>query len=154
MRGTPMRRRWRTPPTRIIPAHAGNTRQSATSHKCSCGSSPRMRGTLSGVIQALVPVRIIPAHAGNTLHASMRFARIWDHPRACGEHMAFCLISVMRMGSSPRMRGTPDGIRVWNCGLGIIPAHAGNTITYTSFGILLGDHPRACGEHSVLTRGY
>ena len=50
-------------------------------------------------------------------------------------------------GSSPRVRGTlaldagekHDG--------GIIPACAGNTVSVEIEGVIVGDHPRVCGEH-------
>ena len=32
---------------------------------------------------------------------------------------------------------------------GIIPAYAGNTIRLRSRRLLLGDHPRVCGEHEI-----
>ena len=71
---------------RIIPAHAGQTRMwagrscLAPDHPRACGanlrtgipasvnagSSPRMRGKLSGDEHAVWPGRIIPAHAGQT----------------------------------------------------------------------------------------
>ena len=70
----------------IIPAHAGNTNQTAfwasevKDHPRACGehagekapqlvhegSSPRMRGTRTRNLDIVPPSRIIPAHAGNT----------------------------------------------------------------------------------------
>ena len=53
-----------------------------------------------------------------------------DHPRVCGEHWRLNVICTTELGSSPRMRGTPnDG-----------PANAPAD----------GDHPRVCGEHRML----
>ena len=65
MRGTPIQVARRGQRGRIIPAHAGNSNQSA-------GHPPR-------------PERIIPAHAGNSRSRSLRKTERSDHPRACGE---------------------------------------------------------------------
>ena len=55
---------------------------------------------------------------------------------------------IVRWGSSPRMRGTHAGVWVDDSQVGIIPAHAGNTANHWLTPDMLGDHPRACGEHS------
>ena len=91
----------------IIPAYAGNTcwwsacLQAAGDHPRVCGehnptvesatgstgSSPRMRGTRSGLVRGSVPSGIIPAYAGNTLPPGATRRQSWDHPRVCGEHL-------------------------------------------------------------------
>ena len=86
-----------------------------------------MRGTLESLSGGFPVGGIIPAYAGNTgLHLTFRRFR-WDHPRVCGEHRIFFLLTLCQWGSSPRMRGT----RMWGSGdnmtNGIIPAYAGNT---------------------------
>ncbi len=53
------------------------------------------------------------------------------------------------MGSSPRLRGTPNGGRAQGVVGGIIPALAGNTTRSGSNRRLPWDHPRACGEHNL-----
>ena len=152
----------------IIPAHAGNTATqvaAATSYRdhpracgehpsskwiwaASRGSSPRMRGTLKGSALARPNAGIIPAHAGNTQPAPA-FHRPWrDHPRACGEHNSLADFSSKASGSSPRMRGTLVCARADLSRLGIIPAHAGNTLPEVLLKPAHGDHPRACGEHT------
>ena len=45
------------------------------------------------------------------------------------------------------MRGTPHTHNISIPSLGIIPAHAGNTLQICGPGCLAWDHPRACGEH-------
>ena len=45
------------------------------------------------------------------------------------------------------MRGTPNIIATAIVGLGIIPAHAGNTVGFPPMVRHNRDHPRACGEH-------
>ena len=116
----------------IIPAHAGNTPPIRVGTRRQLGSSPRMRGTLA-VCKGLTGVAgIIPAHAGNTMERWSLLQHSWDHPRACGEHFSQGTRDVFTEGSSPRMRGTHDDIADCHTGLGIIPAHAGNTASTTS----------------------
>ncbi len=107
MRGTPSSRGFAAGAAGIIPAHAGNTYRGVSrpwifgDHPRACGehtfssepdkvyrgSSPRMRGTLVPVRTAIHMHGIIPAHAGNTSFGRESTTRIWDHPRACGEHV-------------------------------------------------------------------
>ena len=131
----------------IIPAYAGNTRthtvvkEGSRDHPRVCGehvymtnpdlldpgSSPRMRGTRGVVSTCLLYVGIIPAYAGNTYPHSDHVTRPRDHPRVCGEHMNVASPSGNTLGSSPRMRGTPDSSNLSFFSVGIIPAYAGNT---------------------------
>ncbi|CAB1368096.1 protein of unknown function [Denitratisoma oestradiolicum] len=86
MRGTLPGASPESPPTRFIPAHAGNTGVESSEcaakavHPRACGeherisaaamsasgSSPRMRGTLLLGLFLSATHRFIPAHAGNT----------------------------------------------------------------------------------------
>ena len=52
-------------------------------------------------------------------------------------------------GSSPRMRGKPDGVEVALGERGLIPAHAGKTQSVLGRDSYSPAHPRACGENSV-----
>ena len=56
------------------------------------------------------------------------------------------------MGSSPRVRGTQDGIPIVLVRLGIIPACAGNTTQQAACLHSTRDHPRVCGEHNPSCR--
>ena len=147
MRGTPLLRMLLIVVAGIIPADAGNTTWATSGsmttrdHPRGCGehrprsglpkrgqgSSPRMRGTPSGVTSHPEPIGIIPADAGNTCHPHPHRVSAGDHPRGCGEHR-------------PSMCRRPAPIR-------IIPADAGNT-TAAAMGLTADrDHPRGCGEH-------
>ena len=170
MRGTPYESDMRSHRTRIIPAHAGNTRYQACTwrstgdHPRACGehkgldertatyegSSPRMRGTRVVKFTEAVDLGIIPAHAGNTPPLLPRTSVRRDHPRACGEHLMPGPMVGSLLGSSPRMRGTQLRQHLVRMPAGIIPAHAGNTVKKTVTAAIYGDHPRACGEHSLL----
>ena len=137
----------------IIPACAGNTTTSATvafgsrDHPRVCGehapplaclfdargSSPRVRGTHGRHVQNRTLAGIIPACAGNTPAKAASPSRNRDHPRVCGEHELPELRQAAIRGSSPRVRGTPDGRRKSVEDMGIIPACAGNTVRWMSW---------------------
>ena len=111
------------------------------------GSSPRMRGSRRADCGNHQARGIIPAHAGLThIFVSSHFI-LRDHPRACGAHLMAPRLSMRRLGSSPRMRGSHErslrlrGLRR------IIPAHAGLTALSLPAFRMLRDHPRACGAH-------
>ena len=131
----------------IIPACAGNTcgrsytYRLARDHPRVCGehqtevvherlpqgSSPRVRGTRVQGRAVGLGRGIIPACAGNTKPKSSTNACRRDHPRVCGEHLAFLVRVAAARGSSPRVRGTPCYRRRGSDRNGIIPACAGNT---------------------------
>ena len=152
----------------IIPALAGNTYgkprtpSAAGDHPRACGehkgykfrrskgmgSSPRLRGTRDRSTGRHSHGGIIPALAGNTDYTLLFIAAFWDHPRACGEHWWLCFHALIILGSSPRLRGTPDRHTPTPLYEGIIPALAGNTRKDKYAYADLRDHPRACGEHA------
>ena len=70
-----------------------------------------------------------------------------DHPRGCGEHKPVHQLFCGDIGSSPRMRGTHNGIKEFVAIPRIIPADAGNTCGKGSRLAVRVDHPRGCGEH-------
>ena len=166
MRGTLVEKTKGSQCYRIIPAHAGNSLIvlhlffAVADHPRACGeltlnmvpvvgplgSSPRMRGTPPPPSCRRDASRIIPAHAGNSGRREVRWYRLPDHPRACGELRALPSMIASVIGSSPRMRGTrfllPSRVQPFR----IIPAHAGNSRMGACRSAGLSDHPRACGE--------
>ena len=131
----------------IIPAHAGITKRSSggrtstSDHPRACGdhhgvdalsalsagSSPRMRGSRVWCSQGYSLQRIIPAHAGITCCIGICCGGTRDHPRACGDHHCTFALRFCSAGSSPRMRGSRQNLRLRGNQLRIIPAHAGIT---------------------------
>ena len=108
-----------------------------------------MRGTPgAAALNALYP-GIIPACAGNTSTTRARRCRPRDHPRVCGEHAHVRAVEAADEGSSPRVRGTPGMAEAGQAHHGIIPACAGNTISFNENGFYDRDHPRVCGEHRI-----
>ena len=121
------RRRFREWPgrTRLIPAHAGKTRQcppwfpDRTAHPRSRGeneyvptngdvlegSSPLTRGKL--VVNAVITwwLRLIPAHAGKTSPSTASASSTPAHPRSRGENLPRSQIERPIRGSSPLTRG-------------------------------------------------
>ena len=117
------------------------------------GSSPRMRGTHLPIHPRAFSCGIIPAYAGNTWKAANGIHALTDHPRVCGEHTLVRSCQRSTVGSSPRMRGTPDLLRELVDDLRIIPAYAGNTVIWFPFYFPNRDHPRVCGEHVLCLTG-
>ena len=169
MRGKPHCFRCRPYSPRIIPAHAGQTRQTLhiecglEDHPRACGanstkynarhmptgSSPRMRGKPLRFLVFDPCGRIIPAHAGQTTIFSFNSARWSDHPRACGANGVWGVFNIRGHGSSPRMRGKPAVIYPRLGARRIIPAHAGQTEKSHQKQWFAPDHPRACGANSA-----
>ena len=115
------------------------------------GSSPRMRGAHHTGSQAGLIHGIIPADAGSTSDSLRAWTLTRDHPRGCGEHAGRKGNKVLRQGSSPRMRVAQFLTRLIHRIMRIIPADAGSTPVEL---LPIGppeDHPRGCGEHSVMS---
>ena len=152
---------------RFIPAPAGNTAARPVTayaravHPRACGehqgmgsgvghlvgSSPRLRGTRDRLRQEATMARFIPAPAGNTIRRARPLSMDSVHPRACGEHRVKTGDGDADGGSSPRLRGTPGGVRARAHVRRFIPAPAGNTMRARVRISRLAVHPRACGEH-------
>ena len=135
----------------IIPADAGSTQDESPAgaepedHPRGCGehrpppysnaalwgSSPRMRGAHQDNAQCSIVSGIIPADAGSTHRSDSRPDHQEDHPRGCGEHLKPFQDGFPKGGSSPRMRGALTRQAKAGESLGIIPADAGSTESYT-----------------------
>ena len=116
------------------------------------GSSPRMRGAPGRLAWPRPGRRIIPADAGSTLAEHHSQCGAWDHPRGCGEHGHGRHQARRRRGSSPRMRGAQAAKSSRNTVIRIIPADAGSTKPRTTRNGPSRDHPRGCGEHTLIDR--
>ena len=109
-----------------------------------------MRGKLALGGRRPLRAGITPAHAGKTPYIQQSWAGLQDHPRACGENLAPGAIDYAIRGSPPRMRGKPCCKCFCTRCLRITPAHAGKTKSEYSGKWHKWDHPRACGENSLL----
>ena len=145
--------------TRCLPAHMRAHPRSRGEHPSPLhsaahtpGSSPLARGTPVEGWRALDADGLIPARAGNTIKESVAPRGTGAHPRSRGEHMRLNLTDTVNVGSSPLARGTRphDGPSPRIDGL--IPARAGNTITWLGGKPAAGAHPRSRGEHLARMR--
>ena len=93
---------------------------------------------------------ITPAYAGKRLCLSLSFAPLWDHPRVCGEKAYSLVINGSEWGSPPRMRGKGTKRCSSRRGGRITPAYAGKSKRIAPSSVLFGDHPRVCGEKTLL----
>ena len=154
---------------RLIPAHAGKTPQSDAQHQsCSAhprsrgenldapdraintnGSSPLTRGKLPPVPVGRGRAGLIPAHAGKTPPWLGVTSWCTAHPRSRGENPDGRLRGGFRFGSSPLTRGKRRAARLHDRLGGLIPAHAGKTMTWWCQYGDLGAHPRSRGENRL-----
>ena len=166
MRGTLLVVPVHRPHCRFIPAYAGNAccirlrctpsavHPRVCGERCSffrpfldCGgSSPRMRGTPIPAPDNSSTERFIPAYAGNACATGIRLAPPTVHPRVCGERHRRMKQTGSRLGSSPRMRGTPQERKIAQVMNRFIPAYAGNACRLTAPHFTSSVHPRVCGE--------
>ena len=91
------------------------------------GSPPRVRGKGPKMQCLKSAMGITPACAGKSFWISSRFPPAWDHPRVCGEKTDSLFVSLLYLGSPPRVRGkATDGSSLSTC-TGITPACAGKS---------------------------
>ena len=110
------------------------------------GSSPRVRGTPGSSCLAVGASRFIPACAGNSGTAKPATELPPVHPRVCGELASYAHRLAGLSGSSPRVRGTPEGARRFERRHRFIPACAGNSVAPRAPRRARPVHPRVCGE--------
>ena len=153
--------------TRLIPAHAGKTRNAAANslesraHPRSrgenlngdleklggSGSSPLTRGKRMDLNDHGYRTRLIPAHAGKTGRRGRPRSRAGAHPRSRGENVTVSEGWEKLEGSSPLTRGKRGVEPFLDQGCGLIPAHAGKTQTRAAGRSTRRAHPRSRGEN-------
>ena len=109
-----------------------------------------MRGKVLVTYPATYRYGITPAYAGKRDYSRTRWNSIEDHPRVCGEKGLQQDKVEFHRGSPPRMRGKGCSRSSRVSGKGITPAYAGKSKTLRELAFVHGDHPRVCGEKSVL----
>ena len=154
---------------RLIPARAGNTPWSDSSHSrmsahprsrgehhhqrsltlADVGSSPLARGTLSSSCYRMKILRLIPARAGNTHPGPKRSYLKSAHPRSRGEHALSSQKEDYPGGSSPPVLGTRHPILSQPSRARLIPARAGNTKQVPAAASGARAHPRSRGDHVI-----
>ena len=139
--GSTMAYRPSSPPTRDHPRMCGEHMPVRMTVKPFEGSSPHVRGALSGRCGRCRPIGIIPACAGSTPTSKPIACNERDHPRMCGEHEALQCLHARRRGSSPHVRGAHQARRTQHEIPGIIPACAGSTSSDVTLLHPIRDHP-------------
>ncbi len=94
------------PGTSVHPRVCGEQEAGKASSGTATGSSPRVRGTGGLLVMQGGQPRFIPACAGNSRGQPARHRRRPVHPRVCGEQRRATAAEIVRVGSSPRVRGT------------------------------------------------
>ena len=97
----------------------------------------------------LFPYGITPAYAGKRKGHQAYSQVSWDHPRLCGEKSTMPTNLAAQLGSPPPMRGKGNPPDCCPCHTGITPAYAGKSVKHCPSLIIIGDHPRLCGEKDV-----
>ena len=153
---------------RLIPAHAGKT-VTASSRACQSaahprsrgenfrrfeaprgppGSSPLTRGKQTYQLPAVTIGRLIPAHAGKTTPTASPSLPPGAHPRSRGENARAGRPLRSAGGSSPLTRGKRHCLDDVVIDVGLIPAHAGKTLSPLYFSMIWRAHPRSRGENT------
>ena len=114
----------------------------------SVGSSPLTRGKLGDAKASPTLIRLIPAHAGKTRQAQASPQWLAAHPRSRGENRGRALEIDLLAGSSPLTRGKLVAVDDDVPGIGLIPAHAGKTVTRFLPRCHARAHPRSRGENA------
>ena len=151
----------------LIPAHAGKTlctlggigsgwahpRSRGENGSCIAasgawrGSSPLTRGKHCDLRRIERVAGLIPAHAGKTLPRSRRSWSRRAHPRSRGENLVHDSRFHRCWGSSPLTRGKQGADAGGEGRAGLIPAHAGKTLSALIDGSGQKAHPRSRGEN-------
>ena len=115
------------------------------------GSPPRVREPRAVLVRPWHLFRITPACAGTTHTFPSICSVCRDHPRVCGNHSGIWSMSAGMKGSPPRVR-EPRAVlvRPWHL-FRITPACAGTTVVFGRCRQGYEDHPRVCGNHSVIS---
>ena len=111
------------------------------------GSSPRVRGKLANQLNPHIRPRLIPACAGKTPRGPGYRGGSPAHPRVCGENQRGFHNTDAVAGSSPRVRGKPEGGGLGGDRVRLIPACAGKTDGTATESAPTRAHPRVCGEN-------
>ena len=109
------------------PRVCGEKKITGDGAECHVGSPPRVRGKVLSRRSRLLKRRITPACAGKRKFAYLKTARIWDHPRVCGEKLNIVSKLYHFFGSPPRVRGKESSAYKKTLASRITPACAGKS---------------------------
>ena len=135
-------------PVRAHPRSRGENDDTGGESRVINGSSPLTRGKRVRDEGRASRRGLIPAHAGKTPNGQTDTSGLWAHPRSRGENSTNFAMILPLTGSSPLTRGKLGVGVVPGYLAGLIPAHAGKTITRLTPVITYGAHPRSRGENT------
>ena len=150
----------------ITPARAGKTHLSiynakkCRDHPRSCGkdyykevvprkypgSPPLVRERQIASLSLRRFYRITPARAGKTTIVLLSISGLKDHPRSCGKDPSSASKPIASSGSPPLVRERRACAHMFSCRVGITPARAGKTLSFSIYSVASQDHPRSCGK--------
>ena len=142
-------RRYTTSPTWDHPRRCGENVVRTADLRHRRGSPPQVRGKLNRTLKRHSRDRITPAGAGKTNASRRKEISLPDHPRRCGENHHVNASFSSCVGSPPQVRGKPAAFLWAICAKGITPAGAGKTSRCSRVHLVIGDHPRRCGENTA-----
>ena len=151
----------------LIPTHAGKTSPHASisramrAHPHSrgenltfrsigllvAGSSPLTRGKLSSADHFGIALGLIPTHAGKTNFHASTVIKPGAHPHSRGENHETTPRNSLFLGSSPLTRGKHHFSNLPVNWVGLIPTHAGKTVSRIFLAFLCWAHPHSRGEN-------
>ena len=109
------------------------------------GLSPRVRGSLLQAVAEADLARSIPACAGEPTNSGSPGVRQRVYPRVCGGAARQTIATGNAVGLSPRVRGSPLGIRFVASANRSIPACAGEPTPLSMLFRSYRVYPRVCG---------
>ena len=134
-------------PCRAHPRSRGENTSGDGTWSCPTGSSPLTRGKQAPYANRRTLHGLIPAHAGKTISPVLTLSMTQAHPRSRGENVVGWWGGGCQVGSSPLTRGKLGDAGARTLLSGLIPAHAGKTLTNASQGTREPAHPRSRGEN-------
>jgi len=114
----------------VHPRTCGEQGEAGIGKTTAAGSSPHVRGTGITYVAEDSKGRFIPARAGNRRLQFISHCQPPVHPRTCGEQLSAPCSVIIRLGSSPHVRGTVIGVFRRTDFNRFIPARAGNRYPY------------------------
>ena len=129
------------------PHSRGENLGSCVSSSRARGSSPLTRGKPGKLRLIQSRSGLIPAHAGKTARQPPRRAAHPAHPRSRGENLKSATLARNVTGSSPLTRGKLISLTPTVGRRGLIPAHAGKTVSVRITMSPFPAHPRSRGEN-------
>ena len=137
---------------RVHPRVCGGADRKAQLGQMSGGPSPRVRGSRTDDHRRWCTDGSIPACAGEPLCQGDGSKSMRVHPRVCGGAVGAASNTVGVTGPSPRVRGSQVTNDHGVCGVGSIPACAGEPALTDDLDLVLRVHPRVCGGAKVWQR--